>query len=299
MPRAKPKTERSCLCCGAIFMGTPSATRCDPCKSEGNQVPREKQQERRRKPVKVDPDREARRLEREAQRLLKATEREAQVVTKVCLGCGDQYEATRSNSRRCPSCIEEGVRLRQKPCIECGTSFTVSDPSQVRCESCADLLGLDRWELTPEQLEAIREEDRKARWQEQLTAQRRWLDMRENAKIEGYKRMKNTTRSTPIGILWVSLCFADGAASSVMHSTESGLTAAQKLHLLITFYRIRCRGYHPSAIAKLCPKAILEGMGREEYEDGLRDLPEVRADLVAFQEQQNRHIECIRLGLAS
>lgn len=48
MPRAKPKAERTCLVCDAVFMGTPAATRCDPCKAAGLSVPRDRQAARRK-----------------------------------------------------------------------------------------------------------------------------------------------------------------------------------------------------------------------------------------------------------
>lgn len=302
MPRAKPKTERSCLVCDVVFIGTPAATRCEPCKAGGYKVPRDQQQQQRRTKPPLEKLQVAK-----------------PQFSKTCQACGDDFQTHKPKAARCDGCIAEGRNVQHKVCGECGDKFPYHDPAQIRCDPCADLLGLDQFELTPAQLEELRERERKARWKDQLAAQRRWLDQRETAKIHGYLRMKKAIRATPIGILWVSLCHADGAASSVMHTTDTELTDAQKLHLLIVFHRIRCRGFHPSAIAKLCPQAILEGIGKDDFEEGLRGLPEVsqsvpgddrfdpledlspelRTDVIAFQEKQTRQIESIRLGLAS
>jgi hypothetical protein len=52
---------------------------------------------------------------------------------------------------------------------------------------------------------------------------------------------------------------------------DHGLTEEKKVILLTSYYRLRSKGYHPSAIAKLCPKALLKGAAQ----DALGDLPKV------------------------
>ena len=126
--------------------------------------------------------------------------------------------------------------------------------------------------------------------------------------------MSEKTRKTPLGTLWVELCDADGAASSISHRFD--LTEDEKLHLISTYHRLRLKGFHPSALANLCPKAILEKVTEEALEDlpevdledpddgltfdPLEDLSdELRAEVLAFQENQQRQADAIRLGLVA
>jgi hypothetical protein len=85
--------------------------------------------------------------------------------------------------------------------------------------------------------------------------------------------MLKRDQNRPLSILWVELCATDGAASTLLATAQAdhGLTEDQKVTLLTSYYRLRCRGYHPSALAKLCPKALL----KEAAQDALGDLPEV------------------------
>ena len=84
--------------------------------------------------------------------------------------------------------------------------------------------------------------------------------------------MTERTSQTTLGTLWVQLCAADGAAASIMYAAEPrSLTEDNKLKLLTSFYRLRCKGYHPAALAKLCPKALL----MRDTQEAITELPEV------------------------
>ena len=302
--KAQPRGERTCLACEAVFLGTPKATRCDTCRAEGRKVPRDVQRSRSKAPPKpAKPP--------------KPPKPAPVQYDKTCLACGEKFTTRRAKATRCPSCISSNTPVRQRKCCECGSSYNLAhdDHYSVRCEPCAELLGLDQIELNPEQLEAEREQQRKERRRELLARQAAWLDERAKAP-KGYRKMTTAIRSKPIGQLWEHLCAADGAASAILFAgATADLNDADKLTLLNTYFHLRVKGYHPQAIAKLCPEAIL----RDECQGALGDLPEVTegdpeddpafdpyeglssdqiADIIDFTEQQKRRTEAEALGLA-
>jgi len=136
------------------------------------------------------------------------------------------------------------------------------------------MLGVFQFEMTPEQQAALVEAENLSRHLERLEAQNAWLDARSKPP-KGYPRMNQRTSKTPIGILWVSLCSADGAASSIMYAAHSDvpLSEEDKVTLMTSFYRLRAKGYHPSALSKLCPQALL----KQAAQEALQDLPKVTA----------------------
>ena len=107
--------------------------------------------------------------------------------------------------------------------------------------------------------------------------------------------MSKKTTKLPIGVLWLSMCHADGAAHSVTHAATTDLSEEDKLALLISFFRLRSQGYHPSQLAMLCPVALLEA----ETQDAISDLPKVEeADPeLTWSEEQDLEAEAILLGL--
>ena len=302
--KAQPREERTCLACETVFLGTPKATRCDTCRAEGRKVPRDVQRSRSKAPPKpAKPP--------------KPPKPAPVLHDKTCLGCGSKFTTHKAKAVRCPSCISSKIEVRQRKCTECGSGFNIAhdDHSSIRCEPCAELLGLDQIELSPVQLEAERQERRRERRRELLALQAAWLDERAKAP-KGYRKMTNAIRSRPIGQLWVLLCAADGAASAILFAgATADLNDADKLTLLNTYFHLRVKGYHPQAIATLCPEAIL----RDECQGALGDLPEVTEpnpeddpafdpyegltstqieEIVGDAEQQKRRTEAEALGLA-
>ena len=84
--------------------------------------------------------------------------------------------------------------------------------------------------------------------------------------------MRQTEMKRPLSVLWLEICAADGAAASLMYATQAhGLTEDEKVTLLTSFFRFRAKGYHPAAVSKLCPKALL----KQAAQDAISDLPEV------------------------
>jgi hypothetical protein len=149
MPRAKPPVERTCLVCDAMFMGTPAATRCDPCKSAGHKVPHAKQATRAgKKPRRrrADPDKP--------------------LHTLVCHACGEEHETTRAKAKRCDPCIEAGRRVQTTTCILCDEKFpTIGNEGERVCSEChSDPVNREAIaERMAEEEERQREEDQKAR----------------------------------------------------------------------------------------------------------------------------------------
>jgi len=133
------------------------------------------------------------------------------------------------------------------------------------------MLGVFQYEMTPEQAAKALEQENLDRHQETLKRQTKWLNQRERPPT-GYKTMNKENSSTPLSTLWVQLCAADGAAASLMYTTTlSNLNEDIKVTLLTTFYRLRAKGYHPSAISKLCPESIL----KQATQEALTELPKV------------------------
>lgn len=114
MPRAV-RVDRTCLVCDAEFTGTPKATRCPTCKAEGKRVPIERQSQRGKAP-KVRT-----------------------VYDLTCFACGDQFDSARSNSIRCPGCIEAGKLAKFRTCRSCETRYPGLEGSHPEfCANCYD-----------------------------------------------------------------------------------------------------------------------------------------------------------------
>lgn len=225
MPKPKPRVERECLACGAVFIGTPKATRCDNCRATGRKVDRFKQLAQRkgetRSPEQIAAAAEARRLTDEQ---AKARRAELEVLRRET----EQLVAERRENQPPPPTVEDEERTRR--------------------------------------------EERLNRMKKRLAGQSTWLDARERRKPKGRPAMTNRTIKLPIGILWLQIVAADGAAHSVTYAgTTTEVCDEDKIALLTTYFRLRCRGYRPEALARLCPKALLQ----EATQGALDDLPEV------------------------
>jgi len=226
--------------------------------------------------------------------------KKTQRVERLCLVCDATFEGT-PKATRCKSCKDAGRKVpsniqreryansgssngvpKNRACIECGDQFSPLSLDHRFCPSCTDMLGLEADSVkTPEK---PTDEDGEfkylSRFEQDLIAQQAYLDAREKPPKD-YPNMTQRTATTPLGILWVQLCSADGAASSIMYAAEPrDLTEDNKVKLLTTFFRLRAKGYHPSAIAKLCPRSIL----KDEPQAALKDLPPVTE-----QEPQDIH----------
>ena len=86
--------------------------------------------------------------------------------------------------------------------------------------------------------------------------------------------MTKATRKTDLGQLWVTLCMADGQINCL--TRQSDVSVADRKRLLMVHFKLRLKGYSASAIAKLCPAALLSHSARE-VQSGLEGLPQVDA----------------------
>jgi len=213
---------------------------------------------------------EAKRLEREAK---KAAALAARIIEKTCAACHETFETHRPKASRCQPCIDEDRRPRKRTCLECNRPFTLFDPSHINCATCAGNLGIEQSEMSPAQLAAELEERQRERWRERHDELQRWLNQRE-ARPKGYKTMTNATTKIPAGIFWLEVCAADGAAASVTYAASTDLSAEEKIGLLTSFMRLRVKGYHPAALAKLCPVSLLEA----DTQAAIGDLPKADED---------------------
>jgi hypothetical protein len=204
---------------------------------------------------------------------------------RTCLCCDVIFEGT-PKATRCPPCRQAEIKVpgkirakrdNRKPrrtCLECRKQFSIEEDDHVNCPSCAEMLGVFQYEVTPEQQAALVEALNLSKHLERLEAQNSWLTARSKPP-KGYPKMTKRTSTIPIGILWVQICAADGAASSVLYAATSDvrLTEQDKVTLLTSFFRFRAKGYHPSALARLCPQALLT----QATQDAISDLPKVTA----------------------
>lgn len=104
------------------------------------------------------------------------------LVTRRCGACHDDFETTRQKATRCPQCISEGRRVRYRNCFECGSAFVLFDDTHMNCTACSDALGLDPSELSPEQLERLKEEERLAKFTQTRDRQLAWLTQRDKTR---------------------------------------------------------------------------------------------------------------------
>ena len=254
--RPVPVVTHECLACSFEFQGTPKATRCTTCRASGRKVPKDKQ----------------------AHQFTQSTYRKAPIVRldllqhdKACGACGQDFQTHKPKAARCNDCIVAGNPTRTRSCLECKQKFTLTDDLHVNCQACAAMLEIEQDELTPAQQAAEIEAAHQSNHQDQLKRQTAWLDAREKAP-KGYPKLNHRTYKITLGVLWLQICAADGQAASIMFAAKPcTLDEDEKVMLLTTFYRLRAKGFHPSAIAKLCPKAIL----KDEAQSALNNLPKV------------------------
>ena len=251
-----PIATRECLACSSEFQGTPKATRCTTCRASGRKVPKDKQ---------------AHRCTQSTRRKTPIVRRDLPQHDKACGACRQNFQSHKPKAARCNDCIVAGNSTRTRRCLECKKQFTLTDDLQVNCKVCAAILGVEQDELTPAQQAAALEAAQISEHQHQLQRQTAWLDARANPP-KGYRKMTKPTVTTTLGVLWLQLCAADGQAASIMFAAEPCiLTEEEKVTLLTTFYRFRAKGFHPSALAKLCPKSVL----KDDAQAAITELPPV------------------------
>lgn len=147
MAKLAPKAPRTCVVCAVLFMGNRRATRCTQCLTE------------KRKPLKqVVP------------------------ITKRCGACSEDFQTTRKSVARCPTCIASNRKVRYRVCMGCRTNFVLVDDAHLNCKPCADELGLPQHELSPEQLELLRQEEKRKRFIDTRDAQLVWLARRDKVR---------------------------------------------------------------------------------------------------------------------
>lgn len=109
--------------------------------------------------------------------------------------------------------------------------------------------------------------------------------------------MLKATSETPLGQLWLSLCYADGMVNCL--TRDSSVSVKDRERLLMVYFKLRLKGYTGEAVAKVCPVSLL-GQDQKALTDALEDLPEVNAtsptqaeplDLEDLSDAQRIHLE--------
>ncbi|MCA1807340.1 MAG: hypothetical protein LC687_05775 [Actinobacteria bacterium] len=295
----KPRTEvftKACMACGGDFeTNKPRATRCQPCVAAGK---------------KAKPPRSSK-----------------EMFTRVCLACGCDHQTTKPKATRCQPCIDSGNKAKTVTCPACDADFPRADQERF-CRSCREK---DRTELRrsifdkshQQDLEEAREERR------QRSAQKRRSDAayqmaeleRLGKRPKGYPAMTKETADSAIGLLWLTLCATEGATNCLLH--DQSVDDETKGRLMTTFLRLRLKGFTSDSLSKVDPSALMkrdvaevdrairelpkvEGEDPEDHEDDddytfdpLEDLePDMKQELIEFQERQRRKELADRLGLS-
>ncbi len=278
-------------------------------------------------------DREATRLNSRYKRLRAKV---GGLVTKQCLACGVTYQGTPA-STRCDTCKSEGRMVSSasqragyfiafgaipRPKPHAGPAIPNLQTRIYRCKECvrlekeakaerkrifeAELASISEMDdRSLEKLEAELEEQTRSQWRRTVGEHLELLHRRDK-KPRGYKQMTKATAKSPLGIIWLHLCDHDGQAAAAFH-TPLQVSHEDNATLLLTYHRLRLKGFRPDAIAKLCPKALLEPKAQDaltglpivteedDREEPTGDLVEVAQEILA---QQDRELEARALGLA-
>lgn len=226
-------------------------------------------------------------------------------VERTCLVCESLFEGT-PKSIRCSSCKDAGLRVPFRKQSQRRKELAVLNAEHA---VLAGELAAMAFERTAEELAIEREERRKAELEKRLEAQAAYLDARSRIP-KGYRKMR-IEQKLPLNLLWLQLCAADGAASSLIYGgARVDLSEDEKVVLLTSYLRLRCKGYHTDAIAKVCPRSLLQNA------DAPEDLPEVteafegdapftpferdaelQAEMPDIAENQARRADAVALGL--
>lgn len=103
-------------------------------------------------------------------------------VERRCGACHAVFDTTRPKATRCPQCISQRRKVRYRSCVECTSLFVLFDEAHLNCAPCAAMLGLDQHELSAEQIERLREEERLANFTQARDRQLEWLTRRDVAR---------------------------------------------------------------------------------------------------------------------
>ena len=192
-----------------------------------------------------------------------------QMYLKTCGACGVEFETHKPKASRCDGCIAENRKVHRKTCISCGVKFPAPNGDELQCPSCAEQLGIDQAELTPEQREAQRAEEKLARWKNKVEILEAELDERSNAKPKGTRRMTSKMKESAIGVAWLELVSRDGQVSSLSQLHERDIDEVTKLRLVMAFTRLRLKGFALDALAQLCPVHLMS----VDEDKAITDLP--------------------------
>lgn len=129
--------------------------------------------------------------------------------------------------------------------------------------------------------------------------------------------MTKQVSQSALGVLWLELCWSDGQLNALTRDTE--IDDETKRRLLTTYLRLRLKGFHSHAVAKIDPVRMM-AYDERQIDEALEELPkvdleqpqddltfdpfedlsdELREEVISFQEEQNRQEMAQRLGLAS
>lgn len=195
-------------------------------------------------------------------------------IERQCVTCGVSFIGTPRNTR-CTDCRSAGRKIRYRKCLECNKPFVPSDKGQHSCAPCTKMLGIGRGGTPPKRVKTTVNRGQKAAPDKpvdktEINRQRREKFIKErdahledlgarSKPLKGRKLMTKEIEATTLGELWLSVCAYDGCVVSAARFVSHDLSQDDCLRILGAYQRLRLDGFKPEALARLCPKALLEG----------------------------------------
>lgn len=250
-----------------------------------------------------------------------------QMHLRTCMACGKVHETHKPKAARCQPCIDAGRPAKTRTCPACDEKYPAIHGGNF-CGSCAanpkaleddDAKAKAEFEAKLINMIEVEKEERrlKAKEKRREQAQRQLDALNELSKTpKGLPKMTKETAESAIGILWLNLCHSDGSVTTLLRDQTAD--DETKGRLLMAHMRLRLKGYTNEAVTTVDPvklikqdpeqidKALTEMPGVEANPDAndwsfdpLEGLePDMRDEVIAFQERQNQREMEQRLGLA-
>lgn len=188
-------------------------------------------------------------------------------------------------------------------CLNCGSPFeqrsTVQKYCTKKCREAVMYLARkakreEERRLAAEVLQEETEEDRQLRdqrrRQDRMKTQIDWLDQR-SRKPKGHPPMLKATAETPLGQLWLSLCYSDGQVNCL--TRDSSVSIEDRERLLLAYFKLRLNSFAGDAVAKVCPVSLLNN---DAEAHDLEDLSDTEHTHLETHDQERQRLQAL-LGL--
>lgn len=129
-------------------------------------------------------------------------------------------------------------------------------------------------------------------------------------KPKGYPALTDEIAESTLGMMWLNLCATDGNVKILLKDQE--VDDDTKHRMLITYLRLRLKGFTNDAVAKINPTRLM-AQDAAQVDRAIREIPRVQdgrqenedpdadnqAEITASNEDRVRHEMAQRLGLTA